>query len=439
MSPYQKRLVIGGIILLLVVGVIFAFGIRRSDERFEGTLTLWSFESATAWKDIITSFEGEYPGIEVQYAQKNERTYETDLLNALAAGQGPDVFVIHHTWIAKHGDKLAPAPSELMNPTHFRTEFVDVASEDLVGGGGVIGGVPMYVDSLALYYNTNLFNAHGVVSAPRTWEAFNDVVKRTTIVAEDGTILQAGATLGTQNNVEHADDIVETLMLQNGARMADTENNRARFADETRTPQGDASFSPGENALTYYTNFADPAKEAYTWSRREGDAKTTFLNGRAAMYVGYASELSEMRESGLPFDVAPLPQVVDRTQNPSYTDVVLARYWAGAVSIASPKQFAAWTFWTFAASRNAQFNYLSHTGLPTSRRDLIELQVGHDRQLGVFARQALIADSWPQFDYAAVRDIFKKMIEDVTLGRAVSREAVSQAEDRVTELLQATR
>ena len=190
------------------------------------------------------------------------------------------------------------------------------------------------MDTLALYYNTNLFNAHGITAPPRTWEEFNDVVKRTTVVGSEGAILQAGATLGASNNVEYADDILEMFMLQNGAQLVDFAQRKATFAQVKVTQEGE-SFFPGENALTYYTNFADPSKETYTWSRRMGDAKTSFTNGQAVMYIGYAQDLPSIRESGVSFNVAPLPQVKDRTKEPAYIDSTLARYWAGVVSATS--------------------------------------------------------------------------------------------------------
>lgn len=435
MSRYQSILVGTGILALVLIGAIFFFGIKRTDERFTGEVTLWSFEQEAQWEQLIETFESQYPELTVMYERKNPRTYENDLLNALAGGRGPDMFVVHHTWLAKHSDKMTPAPRELMTVPQFREAFVDAAANDLTRFDEFVAAVPLYVDTLALYYNTDIFNTSGVTAPPKTWEEFNEVVRRTVIRSEEDTILQAGATIGTQNNVPHADDILETLMLQNGAQMVDVEKGRVLF-NESRRSSDDTAFNPGENALTYYTNFADPARDVYTWSRRQGKALSTFTDGDAAMYIGYAQDIGAIRDSGIPFNVAPLPQVTDRQTNPNYIDTVLARYWAGAVSPESQKREAAWAFWTFATSRNAQFHFLNGLELPTSRRDLVDAQVQQNPQMGVFARQSLIARSWIQPDHEEVAAIFKRMIEAVVLGRASAVEAVREGAQQVGALFQ---
>ena len=43
-------------------------------------------------------------------------SYENDLRDALAAGNGPDVFLIHNSWLTKHQDKLSPAPDSVLTP-----------------------------------------------------------------------------------------------------------------------------------------------------------------------------------------------------------------------------------------------------------------------------------------------------------------------------------
>jgi len=433
MNRYRTLLIAVGIFIVILVAVIFVFGLKRTDDRFTGEIKFWGLESPDVWKDLIAAFEAEYKGLRIIYEQKNLGSYETDLINAMAAGESPDIFEMHHTWLIKHRDKMSSAIPELIDANTFRSEFVDAAAKDLIVQDTIIGGVPLYMDTLALYYNKDIFNAHSVINPPKTWAEFNNVVKQTTILGTDGAILQSGAALGTQNNIKHADDILEMFMLQNGAQLADSSEKKATFANERSTQEG-TTFSAGQNALSYYTNFADPSRDVYTWSRRQGDALDFFTQGKSAMYVGYAADLSSVKASGINFDVVALPQITNRNLNPSYIDKNLARYWAGAVSYASPKKEASWTFLVFATSRNGQFNYLTKTQLPSARRDLIEVQGEQDPQLGVFAKQSLIADRWPQPDYEQVAIIFKDMIDAVNLGQASVQEAVVEGQKKVTEL-----
>lgn len=425
-----KVLIIGGVGLVLLVGIVaFLFGRQRDGGGLSGTLTVWGFEDRIAWSQITDAFENQY-AVDVSYIQKDAATYEQDLLNALAAGQGPDVFPIHRSWGNKHADKLAPFPVEVVDLPSFRFAFVDVATKDLVRSGAV-WALPLYTDTLALFYNSGMFNSAGIPLPPQTWQEFNSVVQELTL-EESGSITRAGAAIGTAPNVEHAADILQALMLQTGTRMVNSEWSRALF-DQRRTVEDD-SFSPGEAALSYYTGFADPKTPLYTWNRRLGSSQTAFAQGRAAMYIGYARDRSAFADADFTVGIAPLPQAGDAEEDPSYTTVSYADYWAAAVNKLSRNRAAAWEFARFATSRNALFTLLQAAELPTPRRDLVEVQA-RDENLAVFARQALSADSWPQPDYQRVASIFEDMIEDVVFGRASAEEAVTQGAEEVTQLL----
>src|SRR3989344_8578167 len=122
-------MIIAAVVLLALIAVgVFIFGVRRSgNESFVGELEVWSFEDKDAWASVIEGFRKQYPDLNVLYSQKNPATYEAELLNALAAGQGPDVFAMHHTWTERHRDKIAPLPADMMSVEEFERTFVPVA------------------------------------------------------------------------------------------------------------------------------------------------------------------------------------------------------------------------------------------------------------------------------------------------------------------------
>src|SRR3989344_5232444 len=51
---------------------------------------------------IIKEFEKANQGVKIRFVEKNIETYEQELVNALAAGTGPDIFSIHNDWLPKH-------------------------------------------------------------------------------------------------------------------------------------------------------------------------------------------------------------------------------------------------------------------------------------------------------------------------------------------------
>ena len=66
-----------------------------------------------------------------------------------------------------------------------------------------------------------------------------------------------------------------------------------------------------EKALRFYTEFANPAKTSYSWNRSLPSAQDAFVAGDVAMYLGFASEYTQIaqRNPNLRFGVAPLPQI----------------------------------------------------------------------------------------------------------------------------------
>lgn len=426
-----KVIILGGVGLIIVIALVaFLFG-RKGGGTLKGELEIWSFEDAAAWQEVIGAFEDQHKKVNINYVKKDLKTYEAELLNALAAERGPDIFVVNHLWLPRHADKLVPFDRDLMSLADFQTVFVDVVRKDLVLGN-LVYALPLYVDTLALYYNRDIFNSAGIALPPKTWGEFSEVVQKITQREEQtNTILLAGAGIGTSNNVTYASDLLALLMIQSGTPMVDARSGEAIF-DQGVLLDGQ-QYEPGRAALEYYTSFADPVKAVYTWNRRLPNDLEAFLNGKTAIYLGYASDLERLNNEEINFAISPMPQVKDRLEDPSYTDVNYANYWAAGVNRQSQDRQAAQAFLVFVTSRNGLFNYLSKTNLPTSRRDLVDVQ-SRDPQLKVFARQALTADSWRQPDDVKVRQIFNKMIEDVILGRANVDEAVKSAAKAVNNI-----
>lgn len=422
-------LVIVIVIVLVIITVLRVGGVGGEQE--QATLEFWGvFDSR---QDLVSAFGGFQklePGIRINYKQIPFEDYERELINALAAGIGPDIFMIHHTWLAKHGDKLAPMPAtsrkedyRFMTPVEFQNQFVDVAYNDLVLNGRIYA-LPFYVDTLAVFYNKDMLNTAGIVRPPRNWEEFNKDVELLTKFDSNGNITQAGAAMGTARNINRSTDILAALMVQNGTQMTDVTNTAATF---TRTVSGQRT---GENALQYYTDFANPEKAVYTWNDSQHYSIDAFVEGGLAMMINYSHQIPTIssRFQRLNFGIAPLPQFSELDAK-NY-----ANYFAAAVSAQSENQDVAWRLLSYMASRDGALAYLTETSRPSARRDLIELQ-RNDPMLGVFALQALSARSWYQADNVSVDQIFADMIEDVNVKGIKIRDALRSAEAKVTTLM----
>src|SRR3990167_9684549 len=95
--------------VLLVTGVIKPF----QPETIKGDIVVWDKDTRNnVLRDLFSQYQTQSPGIKITYEVKNPETYERDLLDALAAGTGPDIFALDSREIAAHQNKIAPRSEE---------------------------------------------------------------------------------------------------------------------------------------------------------------------------------------------------------------------------------------------------------------------------------------------------------------------------------------
>jgi len=426
---------IQNITLYTLVAPLLIFGLAAvfpgCKEPFkEADLEFWGvFDDSDIYRSLIRDFNEEFPNVKIRYYKKTYQTYEKDLLEAMATGRGPDIFMMHHTWLPRYEDKIFAVPPDLLTLKEFQNSFVDVVYNDFTTDG-YIAALPLSIDTLALYYNKDIFNTAGIPQPPSTWEKLLDDVEKLTIKDERGNIIRAGAALGTARNINRSTDILSLLMLQSGAQMVDLKAKRAVFNQSVSVDK--ESFVPGEYALQFYTDFADPMKSIYTWNTRMHYSIDAFYEGKTAMMFNYSYHIPTIRAKApyLNFAIAPMSQIETSNKIVNY-----ANYWGMTVSHNCQSPQEAWEFIVWLTKKENSQKYLEITKKPTARRDLITWQKD-DPDLGVFAEQSLTAHSWRQVDNLSIEQYFADMIESIVLGKATIGEAVNRAANQVTLLMQ---
>lgn len=408
---------------LAILGIFTLSGqscsrIADPNEGGDRTITVWGlWHESRHLQEAIKSFTAQTK-IKVEYKKiASVATYEHELLTALAEGRGPDVFVIHHTWIDGKRGILAAAPTAIVDPKAVQEEFVDVVAKDVVREGQVYA-LPISVDTLAMFYNKDIFNAAAIAKPPATWTDFQRMVEKLTTVNRLGTIQQSASAIGTAQNVNRAPDIVQLLMLQSGLPIV---NDRGSV---------DIANESGERALTFYTDFASRGKKVYTWNLQQDFSIDAFAEGDTATMFNYSYHIPTVQAKNprLNFAIAPMPQIAGSAVE-NYSN--FAAYWPYAVANASTAPDAAWQFVRFITSKVPadQIN-AAHTTPPALRASVIESQ--RDPVLGVFADQALTAKSWPRPDNVT-DTIFNKAIDDVVTGTSTINESLRRAEDQLNQ------
>ncbi|MFA4930257.1 MAG: extracellular solute-binding protein [Patescibacteria group bacterium] len=359
--------------------------------------------------------------INIEYKKVDFNNYEEKLIKALAAGKGPDIFQIHNDWLPKYWEIISPIPEEIMTVDKYQETFVPVAAEDFIFQEKAYA-IPLYVDTLALFYNEELLKDQNYFSPPATWEQLEEY-SQTLTVKQGNNVDLAGITMGTANNINRASDILYALMLQNGTVMTSPDNTTSSFALPTKTPTGE-NFYPGESSLDFYTSFADPANTNYTWNPSMLGSIESFEKGLSAMTINYAYQIpiiDKFKDPDVHYEVTNLPQLFTTDDPVSY-----ANYWGETVSLQSKNAAWAWDFLKYTAENGI---YTTRTKKPTSLKSTAQ------SSSIIFDRQAYYAKSFYKIDANRVDAIFTQMIDDVAINNIPSEEAINKAQNDISDIM----
>jgi ABC-type glycerol-3-phosphate transport system substrate-binding protein len=444
-----------GVLLMIAVGslpVLFTNTLRNTSESVtnNNTLVMWGlFDEREVYQGMIEQYESQ-TGVKVKYYKISNTLaeYEKLLLNEIAEGKGPDIFVMKNTWLPKHIGKTSPMPENLLSAESYERTFVPAVSDDLVREDRIYG-IPLYVDSLALYYNDEIFKANvpSKTKPSATWDELkNDVIKITHADNSLERFTLVGASLGRMDNITRGFDVLLLQMLQRGVSLHDESGASAIFADQ-KSSDGN---NPAQNVWRFFSSFASPSYENYNWNEevtlnnpaKEVDA---FARGKVAMIFGYSylyedikNQIKEVNKKGgvginfANVKIAPIPQADENSQ------VALANYFPYTVSRNSQNPEMAWRFLVYLTREENLREYNRQTDRPTAVRSLIDEQ-SLDKTYGVFASQSEYAQSVVMWDENYYREVFADEITKINTGRSTVEDAVREAQNKINTFLKENR
>ena len=430
-NNYTK--IIGSLICIILLAAGCGGGTAAPSQK-QITLNVWMpFENSNDLNPLFQQFQQLHPNVTVVFTKKNEATYQQDLLNALASGSGPDVYSISNSWLPAYLDKITPVATSVLDSTFniatYKKDFLDVVNQDFTKDNKIYG-VAMSVDTLALYYNKDLLGTAGIATPPKTWAELASDVQKLKAQDSKGYFQRSGVALGTNSNINRAVDILYLMMLQQGVQPYTNNGVTPSFAESQQ--QNNQTVNPGITALSYFTSFASPASPNYNWNAQSDYSVDAFANGRLAFLYSYSYMRSTIlaKAPNLNFDVAPVPQ--PNLNNPA---VNFSNYWGEVVSKQSPNQVAAWTFLKFLSSKTTLDKYYASNPEPSSRTDLIDLQV-QDPTIGVFSNAGLTAKDFYRPNQTSMDNIFGNMIDNVTLNGLTPEQALDEGQQQAATLTQ---
>jgi ABC-type glycerol-3-phosphate transport system substrate-binding protein len=425
--------IIGGVLgLVIVVFLVLVFSAKPKTQSSASTkpvtLTFWDpFITTENLQPLISDYQQKHPNVQIVFTKKDVNTYPSDLLDALASGNGPDIFAINNAWLPEYIDKITPASSTTISYAAYKQTFVDAAVNDFTLNQKVYG-IPLYVDSLALYYNKDILGTAGIATPPKTWDELATDVQIIKRADKTGYFTLSGLAAGTNANVNRAVDILYLMMLQKGVVPYSADGTQPQFNQSVQA-NGNSDNS-GLDGLNFYTSFADPTSPNYNWNSRSDYSIDAFANGRAAFLYSYSYTEATIKQENpnLNFDVAPVPQ-----PNLDQPSVNFANYWGEVISKQSKNSAYAWDFLNFITSKAELDKYYAADKEPSSRLDLINLQI-QDPDIGVFANANLTAKSFYRPDQVGMDNIFGKMIDNVILNGVSSQDSLNQAAQQAAAL-----
>jgi ABC-type glycerol-3-phosphate transport system substrate-binding protein len=332
-------LIIGAVVVLLIVifAVFFVVSQLKPKTPNSVELTYWGlWEDPQVMAEVIADFNKIHPNIKVNFIQqdiKNLGKY-IDRIDS----QNPDLYRFHVSWLGQLDKRqmLLPLPTSVVKASEIDTKYYDVIKNDLRIRGAYFG-IPIQIDTLALFVNTKIFRAAGISTYPTTWEDFvyrvdidtdNEFKKSlASLTVKDGEVIRTSSiALGTVDNIAHATDILSLILIQNGVDLSKIEGERAA------------------SALSYYTSFAKG--DSKVWDDSLDNSKLAFAKENLAMYFGYSWDIHEIKylNPNIEFVVVPVPHIPK-------TDVTIASYWVEGVSSKTKHPKEAFEFLQFLTQR----------------------------------------------------------------------------------------
>ena len=107
--------------------------------------------------------------IKFVYTEVKPENYEKELSDSFIHSESPDIFIINNEQIGKFKKLVYPfdLSQKIYNINNLKKEYPSIIEEEAVIDNGLYM-LPISVDSLALYYNRNVFDSLSIPKPPKT-------------------------------------------------------------------------------------------------------------------------------------------------------------------------------------------------------------------------------------------------------------------------------
>lgn len=255
------------------------------------TLDLWTIDDPGEYHYVLADeFMKQHPEIKINVRTVQFSDMVNDLARAIATNNAPDITYIDNPEVALFASRglLLDLTPQIEGSAVIKTEDIFPGPLSSVTYEGGIYGIPRGANTLALYYNADMFEAAGLDpdQPPQTWDELYEAAKALTDPSKNVYGLAFSA-VGTE---EGTFQFLPWLQMTGG----DYDN---------------VNTEGGARTLTFWKKILDEKLASPdTLIRGQYDATGTFNAGNAAMAISGPWELPRMsQEAKFDFRAALLP------------------------------------------------------------------------------------------------------------------------------------
>jgi len=378
------------------------------------TITIWSLDDENQPAlNLAREFSEMDNGITVDYRQIQFDDVVSESMRAFATGQAPDIIAVdnpEHALFAARGAFLditdMVANSQAIDPDNYFPGPLNSVSWD-----SKIFGVPKATNTIALYYNKDLFAAAGIDAPPQTWAELVEDARTLTDPANNVYGLAFSAKASEEG----------TFQFLPWAQMAGGGYDNINAAGAV------------EALETWKVILDEKLASPDTLTRGQWDSTGTFNSGNAAMVISGPWELNRMLdEAKFDWGVALLPVPEEGAPRSS----AMGDFnWAIFSSSKHPDEaFQALEY--FASQDDRLF---PEFGQLPARSDIAIPETGialKDAALKVFQEQLQYAQArGPHPEWPKISKAIQDAIQSALTGQMSAKDALDQAASTISGVL----
>lgn len=263
---------------------------EKAKDPVEISFSIWDNNQLPGMEAVAEAFMAENPDVKVKVEVTPWGEYWTKLEASAVGGAMPDVFWMHTNEFFKYATnkKLMPIDNGMIDTSKFPQGLVDLFTYD-----GELYGVPKDFDTIAIFYNKEIFDTAGMPYPDDTWDWDKFVEVAKALTDEEAGIYGFGAEYTDQEGFYN-------FIYQNGGTVLTDEHTSGYALPETR------------EAVQFYFDLINkygvsPSIEYFS----ENGVTNTFASGKLAMVMRGSWNMSSYSDNELikdKFDLAVLPK-----------------------------------------------------------------------------------------------------------------------------------